>query len=522
MVVGAGPAGLMAAEVMLGSGMSVTVYDAMPSPGRKFLLAGKGGLNLTHSEPLEAFLDRYGSARPRLEPWLRRCGPEQLRHWARELGVETFVGSSGRVFPREMKAAPLLRAWLRRLRAAGMKLHTRHRWVGWEGECWVFETPAGRVRVAAPGCAVLALGGGSWPRLGSDGGWVPWLRQRGVAVRALEPSNCGYQVSWSDVFRERFAGAALKSIALSHAGVRREGELVVTEHGLEGSLIYPFSPALRGRLPASIELDLAPHRTLERLEKELAHPRGGRSWSEHLRRRTGLSGVKAGLLRELGDPGQPARSIKHLPVRLEATRPLEEAISSAGGVAFEELDDHLMLGRIPGLFCCGEMLDWEAPTGGYLLTACLSTGRVAGEGAVAWAGLQPNLPKARAETISEEPVDDREREVLKSLVGVIWADGDVSDKERAILGNILLKLGYTEEEIIEVGKFMQEGASPDLDGLFPRADSRRKLMKVLCNLSAADGATSLGELRYLNAMARQLQIEPEELAEIRAEVEKRP
>lgn len=519
MVVGAGPAGLMAAEVMLAGGLSVAVYDAMPSPGRKFLLAGKGGLNLTHSESLESFLGRYGEARSRLEPWLRAFGPEQLRAWADALGVETFVGSSGRVFPREMKAAPLLRAWLRRLRAAGMTLHTRHRLIDWEEEAWLFEAPQGRVRVA-PRVAVLALGGGSWPRLGSDGGWVHWLRRRGVEVRPLEPSNCGYQVGWSEVFRQRFAGAALKSVSLSYEGVQREGELVVTEHGLEGSLIYPFSPALRGRLPAVVELDLAPHRSLERLEKELGRPRGSRSWSEHLRRTTGLSGVKAGLLRELGDPEQPARSIKRLPVRLEAARPLEEAISSAGGVTFSQLDERLMLTRCPGVFCCGEMLDWEAPTGGYLLTACLSTGRVAGAGAAGWAGLRPNLPKAGAETISEEPVDDREREVLKSLVGVIWADGDVSDKERAILGNILLKLGYTEDEIIEVGKFMQDGASPDLDGLFPRADSRRKLMKVLCNLSAADGATSLGELRYLNAMARQLQIEPEELAEIRAEVEK--
>lgn len=375
-VIGAGPAGLMAAEELCRHGARVAVYDAMPSPGRKFLLAGKGGLNLTHSEPLGDFLSRYST--PALEPWIRGLDPGSLREWAAELGVETFVGSSGRVFPREMKAAPLLRAWLRRLRAAGVVLHTRHRWVGWDGTAWAFETPAGRVSVQAR-VVVLALGGASWPKLGSDGAWVPLLRSRGVAVRALAPSNCGFEVAWSKTFRERFAGAAVKSVALSHGGVSREGELVVTEHGLEGSLIYPFSPVLREALPTTVALDLLPHRSLERVRAELDRPRGSRSLSEHWRRRLGLQGVKAGLLRELGDPADWASSVKSLRVTLLATRPLAEAISTAGGVA---LSEDLMV--LPGVFCAGEMLDWEAPTGGYLLTACLATGRAAGKAAAAW------------------------------------------------------------------------------------------------------------------------------------------
>ncbi len=372
----------MAAETLCAQGFRVDVYDAMPSPGRKFLLAGKGGLNLTHSEPLEPFLERYGPARARLEPWICDFGPVALRAWADALGAETFVGSSGRVFPREMKAAPLLRAWLRRLRAAGMQLHTRHRWVGWAGVDWVFETPAGRVVVAGAPC-VLALGGASWPRLGSDGAWVPLLRSRGLEVRDLEPSNCGFEVDWSAPFRERFAGAPVKSVALTFGGLRREGELVVTEHGLEGSLLYPFSPALRRAVPTTVELDLLPHRSQERVERELAQPRGKRSLSEHLRRRLGLEGVKAGLLRELGSPA----NLKTLPVKLLRPRPLAEAISTAGGVGFEA--------SLPGIFFAGEMLDWEAPTGGYLLTACFASGRAAGLAAAAWGRANSESPETR-------------------------------------------------------------------------------------------------------------------------------
>lgn len=395
-VIGAGPAGLMAAEALLERGFSVEVHDSMPTPARKFLLAGKGGLNLTHSEPFEEFLERYGPGRSRLEPHLRAFGPAQLRAWAGELGISTFVGSSGRVFPREMKAAPLLRAWLRRLREQGMKLHARHRWVGWtnDGQLLV-RTPEGEITVAAP-AVVLALGGASWSRLGSDGAWVPWLRQRGLAVASLRPSNCGFDVAWGEGFRQRYAGHPLKSVALSHGGVTRRGELVVTEHGLEGSLIYPFSPALReeiaARGEATLALDLAPDRDLERLQRELALPRGSRSLSEHLRRRAHLEGVKFGLLRELAsasleeDLSRLGEAIKALPLRLLATRPLDEAISTAGGLEFDELGPDLMLRRLPGVFAAGEMLDWDAPTGGYLLTACLATGRAAGIGAANWLG----------------------------------------------------------------------------------------------------------------------------------------
>ncbi|MCE7870570.1 TIGR03862 family flavoprotein [bacterium CPR1] len=399
-VIGAGPAGLMASEALLERGFSVELYDSMPTPARKFLLAGKGGLNLTHSEPFENFLERYGPGRARLEPHLRAFGPSQLRDWAAQLGISTFVGSSGRVFPREMKAAPLLRAWLRRLREQGVKLHSRHRWVGWTagGELLV-RTPEGEITVAAP-AVVLALGGASWSRLGSDGAWVPWLRQRGLAVATLRPSNCGFEVEWSEKFRQRYAGHPVKSVTLSHAEVVRRGELMVTEYGLEGSLIYPYSPALRDEIEArgeaTVQLDLAPDRTLERLQRELALPRGSRSLSEHLRRRAHIEGVKAGLLRELvsasleEDLSRLGACIKALPLRLRATRPLEEAISSAGGLVFDELGPDLMLRRLPGVFAAGEMLDWEAPTGGYLLTACLATGRAAGVGAANW------LSRARA------------------------------------------------------------------------------------------------------------------------------
>ena len=402
-IVGGGPAGLMAAEALSRGGVRVDVYDAMPSVGRKFLLAGKGGLNLTHAEPREPFLSRYGARRARIEPLLAAFGPEALRDWARGLGIDTFVGSSGRVFPVGEKAAPLLRAWLHRLRGAGVRFHVRHRWLGWDET----DAEAGALRFAAPqgeqavraDAVVLALGGGSWPQLGSDGAWVPLLMQRGVDVAALRPANCGFSIGWSEHFRTRFAGHPVKSVVASFtdaAGVawRKQGEFVVTENGVEGGLIYALSAPLRDGIAARggavLRLDLAPGRELPRLVDELSRPRGSRSLSGHLQSRLGLKGVKVGLLRELlpaedfADPARLAAAIKDLPLSLVAPRPLAEAISSAGGVAFEALDECLMIRALPGVFCAGEMLDWEAPTGGYLLTACFASGRAAGLGALAW------------------------------------------------------------------------------------------------------------------------------------------
>lgn len=398
-VIGGGPAGLMAAEAISRGGMRVDLYDAMPSVGRKFLMAGKGGMNLTHSEPAGSFLSRYGARGARIAPLLAAFGPDALRAWALELGIETFVGSSGRVFPVDMKAAPLLRAWLRRLRAAGVGFHMRHRWCGWgeEGELR-FTTPTGERSVRAD-AVVLALGGGSWARLGSNGAWPLLLVQRGVAVAPLRPANCGFDAAWSGHFRARFAGHPVKSVSVSHtdaAGLTRcrQGEFMVTASGVEGGLIYALSASLRDEIEVSgsalVHLDLAPGKSLQRVVDEVAHPRGSRSMASHLQSRAGLRGVKAGLLRELlpaqdfADAVRLAAAIKALPLRLIAPRPLDEAISSAGGVMFEALDERLMIRELPGVFCAGEMLDWEAPTGGYLLTACFAGGYVAGCGALAW------------------------------------------------------------------------------------------------------------------------------------------
>jgi uncharacterized flavoprotein (TIGR03862 family) len=389
----------MAAEAAAGAGARVAVFDAMPSVGRKFLLAGKGGLNLTHSEAMEPFLSRYGARRASLEPLLAAFGPEALRDWAQGLGVETFVGSSGRVFPVARKAAPLLRAWLHRLREAGVAFHVRHRWQGWDAAGALrFDTPAGERRIHA-GAAVLALGGGSWARLGSDGAWVAPLAARGVGIAPLRPANCGFDVAWTEPFRKRFAGQPIKPAIASFADVagalwRRQGECVVTETGLEGGLIYACSAPLRDLIEAKgaaeLHLDLAPGRDLPGLAEALAKPRKGDTLTRHLQRRAGIAGVKAGLLREAGalldglDSGRLASLIKALPLRLLAPRPLDEAISSAGGVLFEALDASLMLRAVPGVFCAGEMLDWEAPTGGYLLTACFASGRAAGLAAAAY------------------------------------------------------------------------------------------------------------------------------------------
>ncbi len=401
-VIGGGPAGLMAAETLAAQGIGVDLYDAMPSVGRKFLLAGKGGMNLTHSEPRERFHARYGAHRAELEPLLDRFGAPDLRAWAAQLGIDTFVGSSGRVFPTDMKAAPLLRSWLHRLREAGVRFHMRHRWLGWdEAGCLRFAAPAapdGAQSVQAS-ATVLALGGASWARLGSDGAWTGLLATRGIELSPLRPANCGFEIGWSTHFRERFAGQPLKSITLSYVDAQgiahsRPGECMVTEHGLEGSLIYAMSGGLRDALdacaPLEIKLDLAPDWSEAKLAAEIAHPRGSRSMASHLQSRVKITGVKAGLLHEVlhkedyADAARVAAAIKRLPLRLTATRPIDEAISSAGGVRFAALDERLMLHALPGVFCAGEMLDWEAPTGGYLLTACFSTGRAAGQGVLDW------------------------------------------------------------------------------------------------------------------------------------------
>lgn len=404
-VVGGGPAGLMAADVLCSAGVEVHLYDAMPSVGRKFLLAGKGGLNLTHSEPVDIFASRYGARRPQIETVLQGFDGPQVREWAKTLGVDTFVGTSGRVFPSDLKAAPLLRAWLHRLRhpatGAGVQFHMRHRWTGWSAEDassthLTFDTPNGPLQTKAD-AVVLALGGGSWARLGSNGAWVPWLQAQGVAVAPLLPTNCGFDAKdgWSEHFSSRFAGQPFKSVAIQFTNAegvnfQRKGEFVATAGGVEGSLIYAASSLLRDEIiqhgEATFYLDLLPDHSPEKVLAEVRHPRGSRSLSSHLKSRLNLDGIKAAMLHELltkeqiNHPDVLAAMIKALPITLLAARPLDEAISSAGGVLFEALDPHLMLEQLPGVFCAGEMLDWEAPTGGYLLTACLASGRQAGLG----------------------------------------------------------------------------------------------------------------------------------------------
>ena len=442
-VIGGGPAGLMAAEVMSAAGVAVHLFDAMPTVGRKFLLAGKGGLNLTHSEPADRFAERYGERRARIEALLESFNASDLREWAAGLGIETFVGSSGRVFPKDLKAAPLLRAWLQRLRrpggtqGKGVEFHMRHRWLGWTrgGEALRFETPDGERQFACD-ALVLALGGGSWARLGSNGAWVPLLAARGVAVAPLLPSNCGFDVAapprpehalaapashqalpiqvvpkpaltgWSEYFASRFAGQPFKSVAISCASAsgklfQRKGEFVATATGVEGSLIYAASSLLRDEISqrgfATLTLDLLPDMSADKVLAEVAHPRGSRSMSNHLKSRLKIEGIKAAVLHEilnrndLQSPQKLAFAIKALPLQLVAARPMDEAISTAGGVLFEVLNTDLMLDALPGVFCAGEMLDWEAPTGGYLLTACIASGRKAGLGVLAYlADMEPS------------------------------------------------------------------------------------------------------------------------------------
>ncbi len=399
-VVGAGPAGLMAAETLARAGAKVTVFERMPSVGRKFLLAGRGGLNLTHSEAAPAFLARYGAAAPRLEPAIAAFPPEALRAWCEELGQPTFVGSSGRVFPRALKTSPLLRAWLGRLDGLGVEICLRHRWEGWDDkDRLLVRDAAGDPRTVACDAAVLALGGASWPRLGGDGAWTGTLADRGVEVAPLRPANCGFAVAWSDLFRDRFAGQPLKTIALAFAGRRVRGEAVVTAQGLEGGAVYGLAGVLReafaGPEPVVLTIDLKPGQSQAALVKRLAKPRKGQSLSNHLRKAAGLSPVAANLLREAtdnklpGDAATLAGLIKALPLELAAPLPLARAISTAGGVAFEALGPDYMLRARPGVFLAGEMLDWEAPTGGYLLQACFATGRAAAQDALAWLARQP-------------------------------------------------------------------------------------------------------------------------------------
>lgn len=395
-IIGGGPAGLMAAEVLSQAGIRVDVYDGMPSVGRKFLLAGVGGMNITHSEAYPAFLSRYAERAPQIAPLLRAFDADALCQWINELGIETFIGSSGRVFPTDMKAAPLLRAWLKRLRDSGVVIHTRHRWLGWDANGALrIASPEGEISVN-PDATLLALGGGSWSRLGSDGAWMLPLEQRGVDLAPLQPSNCGFEVqAWSELMVSKFAGAPLKNIAIGlNDDIPRLGECVITATGIEGSLIYALSAPIREEInrygAAVIHIDLLPGRPADKLQAALSKPRGARSMAKHLHSQVGIDGVKAALLRELtdaetfADPARLARAIKALPLTLVKTRPLDEAISSAGGVRFEAMDERLMLKALPGVFCAGEMLDWEAPTGGYLLTGCFASGRAAGLGIVQW------------------------------------------------------------------------------------------------------------------------------------------
>jgi uncharacterized flavoprotein (TIGR03862 family) len=392
-IIGGGPAGLMAAERLSLAGHAVTIYDSMPTVARKFLLAGKSGLNIAHSEPYDSFAERYGTASKWLRPALDAFGPHDIRNWAEGLGIETFVGSSGRVFPRAMKASPLLRAWLRRLETQGVKMLTRHRWTGFTEDGQAFETSDG-TKIVRSDATLLALGGASWPRLGSDGSWMSWLADKGVGITEFRPANCGFDVDWSEIFRDRFAGAPLKSVTATSDAGTIPGEFVISRHGIEGSLVYAHSAALRDRLEkqgnATLTLDLAPGRTENRLSKDLARQSGKASLSTRLRKGADIDGVKAGLVRELAGPADLADTdnlahlIKALAVPVARPRPIAEAISSAGGVRLEGVDDGYMLHALPGVFVAGEMLDWEAPTGGYLLTACFATGRAAAHGMDAW------------------------------------------------------------------------------------------------------------------------------------------
>jgi len=393
-IIGGGPAGLMAAEVISAQGIQVDVYDSMPSVGRKLLMAGKSGLNITHSDPFDVFVTKYGKRHEQMNPLLKEFGANQLREWVHGFGIQTFIGTSGRVFPMGMKASPLLRAWLKKLGDKGVTLHLRHKWLGWnEDRSLNFQTPDGIKNIKAD-AVVLALGGGSWRRLGSDGAWVDGLNQAGVKIEPLRPANCGFDVEWSEHFREKYDGHPIKSVILSFGEFHQQGEFIVTKEGVEGGLIYLASAMMRDEIEkngkAILYLDLKPDRTLEWLKEKLSHPRGKRSLASYLEKSLGIHSVKAGLLREFVskedfmNAERLAELIKALPVPLVRPSPIDEAISTAGGVTFESLDENLMLKNVPGVFCAGEMLDWEAPTGGYLMTACFSSGYAAGNGVINW------------------------------------------------------------------------------------------------------------------------------------------
>ena len=405
-VIGAGPAGLMAAEVLAEGGASVTMFDAMPSAGRKLLMAGRGGLNLTHSEPFAQFVARYRKAAPALEAAIEAFPPMALREWSEGLGQPTFVGTSGRVFPEAFKASPLLRAWLRRLDAIGVRFAFRHRWRGWDDHGrLLFQTPQGE-RTAEARATVLALGGASWPRLGSDGSWTATLAAKGVAIAPLRPANCGFTVAWSDVFRDRFEGQPLKGVAWSFGTQAIRGEAIVTRSGLEGGAIYALSADLRDASVKSgevvLHVALRPDLDTGALAARLSLPRGKQSFSNFLRKAAQLSPVATGLLQEAAiasgvslaslSPQQLAALINAVPIKLTGSAPIARAISSAGGIALDELDADFMIRRLPGVFAAGEMLDWEAPTGGYLLQACFATGAAAGEGALKWFAAGPPSP----------------------------------------------------------------------------------------------------------------------------------
>lgn len=404
-IIGGGPAGLMAANTLLNHGVAVKLFDAMPSLGRKFLMAGKSGLNLTHAEPLDTFLTRYGLQQNTLSPLIKQFGPKQIQAWANKLGIETFIGSSGRVFPTEMKAAPLLRAWLHELRAKGLETHTRHTWSDWQADgTLVFQTPVDQLSFK-PTATLLALGGASWPKLGSTGHWQKYFFERDIPLSPFKPANCGFNIPWSDYIKTQYAGSAIKSVTLSvdtlaEQQYSKKGDFVISHYGIEGSLVYGFTSLVREAIAkqgvAKLYLDLCPDHSAESLIKSLSRPRGSNSLAKHLQRCCGIKGIKAKLLWEFipsintASPKTLAKHIKQLILRIESIRPIEEAISSAGGVKFEALDDSLMLQKEPGVFCAGEMLDWEAPTGGYLFTACFATGHAAALGMIKWLNDQPS------------------------------------------------------------------------------------------------------------------------------------
>ena len=394
-IIGAGPAGLMAAQVLSGTGYSPTIFDAMPSAGRKFLQAGRGGLNLTHSEEFTLFLSRYFEAQTFLQPALENFSPSDIREWAKDLGFETFIGSSGKVYPIDKKAAPLLRAWIHQLKANNTQFKMKHRLLTWSNNIWQFQTPDG-LKDYSFDAVILAFGGASWPQLGSTGAWINILKEKGLSISSLKPANMGFNVTYSELFKEKFSGTPLKNVELSFTDINgnlhsKLGELLVSEYGVEGSLIYTYSKFLREQIeqksPFIIHLDLFPHRTTNKLTEQLSKPRAKQSLSAFWKR-LGLSGVKASLLREvlkkelLSEPELVAKTLKKFPLTLESFRPIEEAISTAGGLRFENLDEHLMLKDFPSVFCVGEMLDWEAPTGGYLLTGVMGQGKQAAQGLI--------------------------------------------------------------------------------------------------------------------------------------------